>query len=241
MSSRDKDGDALYFWRIMLQIVLIIGAIACWHLPFLIPIKLMVVLLHELSHGLMALATGGEVHNLYITTHETGACQTSGGNDFLIISAGYLGSMFFGGLILTCSRSRPQIAVTCFTMACVLFWAAFKIIPDPYSKKFTMGVGAVAIGLGIFSPPIIAPLFLRTVGTISCLYALIDIYSDTLSHAAHLSGLRSDATAFSELTGVSASTVGMCWLAISAAYFFITIKTSLLVPSRSGQAQPANG
>lgn len=231
MAPRDDNGDALYFGRIFLQIVLIVAAIVCWQYPALLPVKLLVVLLHELSHGLMALATGGEVHGLYITMQETGACRTSGGNAFLIISAGYLGSMFFGGLILTCSRSRTQIAVTCFTLGALLLWSAFQVMADDYSRQFAMAAGGVAVLLGIFSPPIIAPLLLRTIGTISCLYALIDIYSDTLSHAAHFHGLHSDATAFAELTGVSSSTVGLVWLVISAIYFFISLKSSLVAPA----------
>ena len=53
--------------------MLIVGTIASWNSPLLMPIKLLVVFLHELSHGLMALATGGEVLDLHIAENETGA------------------------------------------------------------------------------------------------------------------------------------------------------------------------
>ncbi len=227
MAAADRGGDSGYTWRIFLQITLIFLALSHWNYAFLAPVKLMVVLLHEISHGLMALATGGTVQAIVITPDETGACRTSGGNDLLIISAGYLGSMFFGGLILHCSRSRAHSAGIYALLSLLIFTAAMTVIEDDYSRKFAIGVVGVGLVLAMFCPGILSGLILRCLGTVSCLYALIDIYNDTLSQTAHDLGLQSDASAFAELTGLSAGAVGLGWLLTSGVYFFVTLKTSL--------------
>lgn len=245
MAAAKREGDGGYAWRVLLQVLLIFLALAYWNHAFLAPVKLMVVLLHEISHGLMALATGGTVKAIVITPTETGACRTSGGNDLLIISAGYLGSAFFGGLILHCSRSRAHRAGIYAFLSLLVFTAAMTVIDDGYSRKFAIGVAGIGLVLAMFCPGFLSGFFLRGLGTVSCLYALIDIYNDTLSPAAQDLGVQSDASAFAQLTGLSASTIGLGWLLASAAYFLVTLRTSLdadaTVPDREKHEIPRAG
>lgn len=240
MASRNHGEDTLSIWRLSVQMVLIVLAIGFWSSPFLAPLKLLVVLLHEMSHGLMALATGGAVEEIIIAADETGACRTSGGHDLLIVSAGYLGSMFFGGLILVSSRSRQQAIGIYAILALLLFGAAMSVIQDEYSRNFAVAAAGVALVLAMFSPGLVSTLILRGIGTVSCLYALIDIYNDTLSRSARELDLRSDASAFSELTGVHPATVGLAWLAVSVAYFLVTFRASL-APKAPASPRPRIG
>ncbi|HEX3044230.1 MAG TPA: M50 family metallopeptidase, partial [Bacillota bacterium] len=71
-----------------------------WDTPFVYPIKIFVVLLHEISHGIAAMLTGGAIAKILISPDQGGLCYTAGGWRFLVLSAGYLGSMLWGGLIL---------------------------------------------------------------------------------------------------------------------------------------------
>lgn len=64
------------------------------------PLRLFVTLIHELSHGLSALATGGSFLRFEVTQHGAGLAYTSGGSRFLIIQAGYLGTALFGAVLL---------------------------------------------------------------------------------------------------------------------------------------------
>ena len=59
-----------------------------WDTPFVYPVKLFVVLLHEISHGLATLATGGRILAIEVTPREGGLCRCPGGNAFLSLSAG---------------------------------------------------------------------------------------------------------------------------------------------------------
>jgi hypothetical protein len=211
----------------ILQILLIFLSMAYWHHPLLIPVKLLIVLLHEISHGLMALATGGTVQEIAIAIDETGACRTSGGNDHLIISAGYLGSMFCGGMIICASRCKNQTSLIYGMLAILLLAFGATVIQDPYSRKFALTAAAAALIFCLLPPSFVSALTLRIVGTIGSLYALTDIYNDTLSQSAVDYHLESDASAFAELTGVPSTTVGLVWMLIAVALFIASLHWSL--------------
>ena len=239
MSSERSSGWEFSFGLILLQMVLIIVALTQWHQPALQPVKLLVVLVHEISHGLMALATGGTVQAIHITPLESGSCHTTGGNTLLIISAGYLGSMFFGGILLAFSRSHAHAMAIYALMAFLLFAAGITVMEDPYSKKFTFAVGLCSLMIGLIVPGMISTFLLRCIGTISSLYTLIDIYNDILSKAARDVNLESDASMFANLTETDPSTVGLAWLVVSLIYFVITLKLSVsesTVPAPSPSA-----
>ena len=86
-----------------------------WDTPVIYPLKIFVVLLHETSHAIAALATGGYVQRIVLDPYQGGACYCPGGNAFVTLTAGYLGSLMWGGLILLAARSkriRPGLLTT---------------------------------------------------------------------------------------------------------------------------------
>ncbi len=77
-----------------------------WDTWLVTPLKLFVVMLHEVSHGLAAVATGGSIDRIVLTPDLGGACFCGGGDAFLTLSAGYLGSLLWGAaLVLIAARS----------------------------------------------------------------------------------------------------------------------------------------
>ena len=232
MSTPPGGGRALSIAQTALQVVLIGLIFLGWSTPFLQPIKLMVVLLHEMSHGLMALASGGTVYDIVITADEGGACRSGGGNGALIAAAGYLGSMFFGGMILRASRGGSGVPVAFALLTLLLLGAAVTVIHDSYSRTFAMTLAGIFIFLGLIAPLVIGALALRLMGTVSCLYAIFDIYSDLLIGGG--SGkFENDAQTFSNLTGVPVQAVGVAWFLVSVLFFIAILKSSLeAAPSR---------
>src|SRR5690606_29550601 len=111
-----------------------------WDAPPVYPLKIFVVLLHEISHAAMALATGGSVLRIELDPGQGGACHCPGGNAFLTLSAGYLGSLAWGGAMFTAAHSRRVrsdrvnfwIGVLMFVLTAVyvrgLFGFAFGIL-----------------------------------------------------------------------------------------------------------------
>jgi len=84
-----------HHWQLFALITLIF---ALWQTPLVTPLKILVVYLHELSHGIAAIVTGGEIVKISISPDIGGVIWTRGGSRFLVLSAGYLGSLLIARL-----------------------------------------------------------------------------------------------------------------------------------------------
>lgn len=223
---------------IVWQCFLISAVFYMWASPVIQPVKIMVVLFHEMSHGLMALASGGRVLEIVITADEGGACETEGGAALLIVSAGYLGSMFFGGLLLYLSRFKACVPVVFTALTLTLGAAIFTVLHDPYSRTFASALAGSFVFVGLLSPAVVGAFFLRILGTVSCLYSIFDIYWDIIANGSSGSLGENDAVAFSQLTGMPADVVGMMWLGVSTLYFLAVLKiivTQGAAPPQAGR------
>ncbi|MCB1350965.1 MAG: M50 family metallopeptidase, partial [Maritimibacter sp.] len=78
------------------MLALAVALFALWQTPVALPLKLLVVLFHELSHGLAAVLTGGAIESLTVTPDQGGLAVTRGGSRFAVLTAGYLGSLLIG-------------------------------------------------------------------------------------------------------------------------------------------------
>ena len=99
--------------RPQVQVLLIALAITVilWFIPFLdmvaYPFRLFVTFIHESGHALAALVTGSRVHSLSVAPNGSGVVYHSGGNwltGMFVSSAGYLGAMGYGTLLLVLIR-----------------------------------------------------------------------------------------------------------------------------------------
>ncbi len=76
-----------------------------WDTSLVYPLKIFVVLLHEISHAIASVATGGGIEKITLDPRQGGACHCFGGNAFITLSAGYLGSLLWGGAMFSAARS----------------------------------------------------------------------------------------------------------------------------------------
>ncbi|WAJ69089.1 M50 family metallopeptidase [Catenovulum adriaticum] len=109
--------------NIRVQFLLLIGlALALEFVPFIrIPLKWIETYFHEISHGLVALATGGNILSIQLHINGSGLCTSQGGWAILISLAGYLGAVFWGWLIIGIARKGHQKAKIFSLMTLVLF------------------------------------------------------------------------------------------------------------------------
>ncbi len=207
----------------MKQIIILTGLLVTifllWPYPVLYPLKLLVVFFHESSHALMTVATGGSVKTLVINQMQGGHVISSGGNRFLTLTAGYLGSLIWGMVIyITAIRTRLDNAMMVVLGAAILAIAAF-FIRDLFALVFAGIVGFGLIISGWKLPANLNDLFLRVIGMTNLIYVPYDIYSDTIER----SELRSDAFMLAEEFGGTTWLWGGLWLAVSLILVAITL------------------
>jgi hypothetical protein len=183
-----------------------------WDTAIIYPVKLFVVLLHEVSHAVAAVATGGTVERILLNANQGGATYTLGGNAFLTLSAGYLGSLLWGALfiILAFNRWLRPRWILGGVGASVLLLTLFLV-----RGLFGMGFGilfaaALLAGAKYLSQGVNRALLLG-LGLTSSLYAILDIKSDVLDRPQ----LPSDAAMLAEMTGIPTAAWGFLWIGIA--------------------------
>ena len=80
-------------------VLLMVLAVAISYLPFIrLPFVWVQTFFHEISHGVAALITGGEIIRIELDLRGSGVCYTRGGVPFIVSIAGYLGAALSGML-----------------------------------------------------------------------------------------------------------------------------------------------
>ena len=202
-------------------IFIIIGAL--WNIPIvshaIYPLKIFVVFMHELSHGLMAIATGGQIKEIVVVSQQGGHAITIGGSEFWTLMAGYLGSLAWGGLILVLAARTHLDKLLSTLIGIGMVLVSIRYVRNPFGLMFGIAFGGLLVIVGLLLSEALNDLILRVIGLTSCLYAILDIKSDVLDR----SHLRSDARMLSELTSISTLTWGILWIltAIIGTLFFL--------------------
>lgn len=219
-------GFAVYFGALWLL----------WDTPLVYPLKIFVVLLHEISHGAVAVATGGTIGRILIDAREGGMCECPGGSALLTLSAGYLGSLAWGGLILTSARGRgswPRIASAAIGVVVVAVTVFY--IRNLFGLLF--GV-TFAIGMILSARQLPAEgnaALLTVLGLTSSLYAILDIKSDVLDRPQAMS----DARMLAELTGVPTVIWGILWIVLALLVSAWLFRLALRSASQPETREPA--
>src|SRR5213082_684005 len=86
-------------------------SVAIWFIPFAeilsYPFRIFVTFIHEGGHAIAALLTGNSVQSLSVAMNASGETYTTQGGVFsqmLVASAGYLGAMTYGAILLVLIR-----------------------------------------------------------------------------------------------------------------------------------------
>ncbi len=204
-------------WQLLLVTAILF---LLWNTPVVLPLKYLIVYLHELSHGLAALLTGGSVVEISLSPEQGGHTITRGGWGFLILSAGYVGSLLLGVLLLTIAlRSEADRFVTGFFGAVMLAVTALYI-RDLFPLIFCSLTGLALLAAARFLGHDANDMVLRVIGLASLMYVPYDIFDDTIAR----SGARSDAFMLSEEYGGPTIFWGGVWLGLSLTVIFLCLR-----------------
>ena len=209
------------FKRYIAFILIFIAVALLWNTVVMYPLKIFVVFMHEVSHGVAAIATGGEIVSLNVNQHEGGLAKTRGGSQFWILTAGYLGSLLWGGFILLLAAMTHYDKVISVLIGVGMVAISIGFGTGMFTYLFGIGFGVALILIGFFLPEKVNDWLLRVIGLTSCLYAILDIKSDVLDR----SELPSDARMLSEVTPLPTEFWGFLWIiiAIGLTFWFLFI------------------
>ncbi|MBI5210118.1 MAG: M50 family metallopeptidase [Elusimicrobia bacterium] len=194
-----------------------------WHAPVFYPLRILVTLFHELGHGAAAILTGGSIDRITVDAMAGGLCFTRGGWRWVILPAGYLGSMVAGcGILLLACRTRYDRFVS-MALGGVLILACLVFVRSWVGFLFGTGMGAALAAAGRWLNEDANDFILCFIGSTSCLYAVIDI-----RNLMQAGGGRNDAAMFSrELIPLPPLVWALLWGALAVAALAATLRFAL--------------
>lgn len=190
--------------RSALKTLLLASALTAvlWFVPLaslaLYPLRLFVTFIHEGSHALVAIITGGVVYKIVVLPDASGYTLTAGGWGILIVMAGYLGAAAYGAGMLALAR-RPNSAHFILGLSGVIV-ALLDLFLVRNGFGFVWGV-VIAVGLILAAlrlPARIAELTAMFLGVQCVVNALFDLKT-LLGLSSGYGGPVSDAVLMSQI------------------------------------------
>ena len=225
--------------QLMLLLLATVITLVLWFLPYadylVYPIRLFVTFIHESSHALIAVLTGGSVQSLTIASDGSGVVYSApsgliGG--LLTSSAGYLGTMAFGVLLLFLIRRSfsPNRILAALGIFVGVMTVVFTIISPVFhflslntsfsSILFTIAAGTLLtaglIALGIFAKSRVANFAVAFLAVQCLLNAALDLVNVFFINAPLIgSDIQTDAGNMSAATGLPGIVWVVIWMGIS--------------------------
>lgn len=209
-----------------------------WQIPgvglAVYPFRLFGTFVHEISHGLAALATGGDFHRFTVSPDLSGLAWSAGGWRWVISSAGYIGSAVFGGLLIllaargVASRVLLMVLGLALALLCLLF----------VRNLFGIGTGLALAAAMFLAGYRLRPPWSDMVLLVLALQLVLDGFNSlfTLLRLSAGSTVQTDAMSMAQATGIPAVVWTVIWAAVSLAMLLLTLR--LAYRRRSAPASP---
>jgi hypothetical protein len=187
-------------------------ALLLWDWRILLPLKLLVVMMHETGHAFASLLVGGTVQKITIAANQSGQCLSlipaGWFAQIIVYSAGYLGSALAGALLIVATFRFPARRWVLGGLCAWLMIMAVLYAGDGFTFVFCV-VTALALGLAArLLPPSAVDLLNLFLAAFAGLYALFDLRDDLWNSAARG---HSDAALLANLTFVPAIAWAVLW------------------------------
>lgn len=245
-SGRQGGLDSAYLVGLGLALVVVI---TLWWTPLLFPFRIFTTTVHESSHAVAAVATGGEVVCFKVETSGAGLTCTRGGWGFLVSSAGYLGSTLLGGLMLIWAKNEKGRRRLLYALTVGLGLVLVFFVLNVFSL-FSVGVqrdlptlllvGLVTAIFGLVAykgPDLLVSFFVFVTALLSTLYAVFDLITLVMINSNPLGG-HNDAKNLQAYTGIPAIVWAVLWSALAA---FILWQTFRLIIRRGSGGKSFSG
>ncbi len=226
-----------------------------WFIPFAefltYPFRIFVTFIHEGGHALAALLTGNSVASLSVAMNASGETYTTQGgliSQVFISSAGYLGSMAFGALLLI--LIRKAVAARLVLLGCAIFVFTLTMIYGLFKPIFSMNMWsgipftllagtAISVGLVLiakFASARVAAFFTSFLAVQCVLNALFDLKTVFFLASPFGPTVQTDAVNMANATGIPAILWTMIWIGLALAILWFAMR--LYVAGRDKGYQP---
>lgn len=218
-------------------------SVLLWFIPFVefltYPFRIFVTFIHEGGHAIAALLTGNSVASLSVLPNGNGATYTTKGgliSQVFISSAGYLGSMAFGALLLVLIRKAIAARLVLLGSAIFIFTLTmiYGLIKPLFALQFWSGIPFTLIaGLSItaglvliakFASARVATFFMSFLAVQCVLNALFDLKTVFFLANPFGSSIPNDATNMAQATGIPGIFWTLTWIAIAFAMLWFVMR-----------------
>jgi Peptidase M50B-like len=220
VSKKKKSKNKYTEFSVVISLVLV--SLLLWETPVTYPVKLFIVLIHEINHAIMTIVTGGSVKSIRFAFDLSGLTITNGGNLILIAIAGYLGSLLIGTLLYLSAENLRLRKWLTSGLAIIFFIVAVNLIEGGIQIFLTLLVALVFYFAPKYLSERIISFFLKFLGLISCLYVIVDIKQDLLTTTLR----ETDTQILEYITGFPAILIGLVVFFISIFIVFLLIRKS---------------
>lgn len=206
--------------------------IMLWFIPFAgfltYPFRLFVTFIHEGGHAFAALLTGAEVRGLRVAPNASGLVYTVGDgrlSAIVVASAGYLGAMAYGVLLLTLvRRAAAARAVLYGSAAFVLVLALVYGFPSPFTLAAGVLLALALAAAARYLDPRWASFLVGFLAVQCVAGALYDLGTLLSLSAPFASDARTDATVMAAATGLPALFWALLWIAVAIAMLVLALR-----------------
>ncbi len=215
------------------------------------PFRIFVTFIHEGGHALAALLTGNSVASLSVATNASGETYTTQGgliSQVFISSAGYIGSMAFGALLLI--LIRKAVAARIVLLSCGILIFALTMIYGlikpifwmtawsgiPFTLLAGLFISASLILIARFASARVATFFVSFLAVQSVLNALFDLKTVFFLSAPFGPSVPTDAMNMARATGIPAIMWTVIWIALALGILWFAMR--LYVAGRDKSYQP---
>jgi hypothetical protein len=230
-------------------------SILLWFIPYAeilaYPFRIFVTFIHEGGHALAALITGNSVSSLSVATNSSGETYTTQGgliSQLLISSAGYIGSMAFGAILLILIRKSVAARFVLLGSAILIFGLTmiYGLFKPLYSGvawtgiPFTLLAGSlISVGLILvarFASAKVASFFVSFLAVQCVLNALFDLKTVFFLSSPFALPVHTDAVNMANATGIPAIFWAVIWIALALGILWFAMR--LYVAGRDKGYQP---
>ena len=230
-------------------------SVLLWFIPYAeviaYPFRIFVTFIHEGGHAIAALLTGNSVQSLSVATNASGETYTTQGgliSQVAVSSAGYLGSMAFGALLLVLIRKSVAARIVLLSSAILVFGLTiiYGLLKPLYSGTswsgipFTLVAGTfIAVGLVLvarFAGAKVASFFVSFLAVQCVLNALFDLKTVFFLSSPFAPSVPTDAVNMASATGIPALFWAVIWIGLALGILWFAMR--LYVAGRDKGFQP---